>query len=80
MNAYEQRAHQVVEYIKLHEISLLQDAAKMQTMLDEFSGDLDSFEYQTLELEDTINTGELQATRHILSVVADILGIELEEK
>ena len=80
MNAYEQRAHQVIEYIKLHEISLLQDAAKLQHLLDSFVGDLDSDEYRELEIDDICNTGELQATRHILSVVADILGIELEEK
>jgi hypothetical protein len=80
MNAYEIRSNQVIEYIKLHETSLLQDAEKLQTMLDEFNGDLDSDEYRGYEIEDTINTGELQATRHILSVVADILGIQLEEK
>ena len=80
MNAYEQRSHQVINYLKLHEISLLQDAEKLQTMLDNFEGDLDSDDYRALEIEDISNTGELIATRHILSVVADILGIELEEK
>jgi hypothetical protein len=80
MNAYEIRANQVVNYIKLHETSLLQDAQKLQDMLDLFEGDLDSDEYKSLEIADIENTGELQATRHILSVVADILGIDLEEK
>lgn len=80
MNAYEQRSHQVINYLKLHEISLLQDAEKLQDMLDNFVGDLDSDDYRALEIEDISNTGELIATRHILSVVADILGIELEEK
>ena len=80
MNAYEQRSHQVINYLKLHEISLLQDAEKLQTMLDNFEGDLDSDDYRALEIEDISNTGELIATRHILSVVADILGIDLEEK
>lgn len=80
MNAYEQRSHQVINYLKLHEISLLQDAEKLQTMLDNFEGDLDSDDYRALEIEDISNTGELIATRHILSVVADILGIQLEEK
>jgi hypothetical protein len=80
MNAYEIRAHQVVEYIKLHETSLLQDADKLANLLENFEGDLDSDEYRGLEIEDMNNTGELYATRHILSVVADILGIDLEEK
>lgn len=80
MNAYEQRSHQVINYIKLHEISLMQDAEKLQDMLDSFEGDLDSDEYESLEISDIENTGELIATRHILSVVADILGIDLEEK
>ena len=80
MNAYEQRSHQVINYLKLHEISLLQDAEKLQAMLDNFVGDLDSDDYRALEIEDISNTGELIATRHILSVVADILGIQLEEK
>lgn len=80
MNAYEQRSHQVINYIKLHEISLLQDADKLANLLENFEGDLDSDEYRGLEIEDMNNTGELYATRHILSVVADILGIELEEK
>lgn len=80
MNAYEQRSHQVINYLKLHEISLLQDAEKLQDMLDNFVGDLDSDDYRALEIEDISNTGELIATRHILSVVADILGIDLEEK
>jgi hypothetical protein len=80
MNAYEIRAHQVVEYIKLHETSLLQDADKLANLLENFEGDLDSDEYRGLEIEDMNNTGELYATRHILSVVADILGIQTEEK
>lgn len=80
MNAYEIRSNQVIEYIRLHEISLLQDAERLNAMLDNFEGDLDSDEYRELEITDITNTGELYATRHLLSVVADILGIELEEK
>ena len=73
-------SNQLIEYIKIHQISLLQDAEKLQAMLDNFVGDLDSDDYRALEIEDISNTGELIATRHILSVVADILGIQLEEK
>ena len=63
-----------MEYIKLHEISLLQDADKLQKLMDEFEGDLDSDEYRELEIEDIINTGELNATRHLLSVATDIMN------
>ena len=57
------------EYIKLHEISLLQDAEKLQNLMDTFEGDYDTDEYRDLEIEDMHNTGELIATRHFLSVL-----------
>jgi hypothetical protein len=57
-----------IEYMKLHEISILQDADKLQKLMDEFEGDYDSNEYRDLEIEDMHNTGELIATRHLLSV------------
>ena len=63
-----------MEYIKLHEISLLQDADKLQKLMDDFTGDLDSDEYRELEIADICNTGELIATRHILSVATDIMN------
>ena len=76
--------NQLIEYMKLHEISLLQDADKLQKLMDEFEGDLDSDEYRELEIEDIINTGELQATRHLLSVandiIADLLTSPIERK
>jgi hypothetical protein len=57
-----------IEYIKLHEISILQDADKLQDLMNNFEGDYDSDEYRDLEIEDMHNTGELIATRHLLSV------------
>lgn len=70
----------LIEYIKIHEISLLQDADKLQTLMDEFEGDYDSDEYRDLEIEDMHNTGELIATRHILSVAIDILNNDHQGK
>ena len=61
-----------IEYIKLHEISLLQDAEKLKKLMDEFEGDYDSDEYRELEIEDIINTGELTATRHLLEVAREL--------
>jgi hypothetical protein len=62
-----------IEYIKLHLISLRQDSEMLQEKMDSFAGDLDSFEYQVLEMEDTINTGELKATDHLLSVAEGMI-------
>jgi hypothetical protein len=62
-----------IEYIKIHEISLLQDAEKYQKLMDDFEGDYDSDEYRDLEIEDILNTGELTATRHLLSVAEDMI-------
>jgi hypothetical protein len=70
----------LIEYIKIHEISLLQDAEKLQALMDEFEGDYDSYEYRELETEDVINTGELIATRHLLSVATDILNNDHQGK
>ena len=67
------KSSKFLEYIKLHEISLLQDADKLQKLMDEFNGDYDSDEYKELEIEDMHNTGELIATRHLLSVALDIM-------
>ena len=64
---------EMIAYIELHLISLHQDADKLQNLMDEFKGDLDSDEYRELEIEDIINTGEIQATSHLLSVAKDIM-------
>jgi hypothetical protein len=62
-----------IEYMKIHEISLLQDADMLQEKMDSFAGDLDSDEYKDLEMEDIVNTGELRATRHLLSVAEGMI-------
>jgi hypothetical protein len=45
----------------------------LQDKMDSFTGDLDSDEYRELEMEDIINTGELKATQHLLSVAEDMI-------
>ena len=62
-----------IEYAKLHLISLQQDAEKLQRLLDNFEGDLDSDEYRELEIVDIVNTGELQATVHLIQVAEEML-------
>ena len=60
--AYEIRSNKLVNYMKLHLISLEQD-------LDE-----------DIYAESDNIKGQISATRHLLSVASDILGIQTEEK
>lgn len=69
----------LIEYIKLHLISLEQDSEKIQEQMN-LIDDLESDEMRFLEIEDISNNGQIFATAHLLSVAADILGIELKEK
>jgi hypothetical protein len=62
-----------IEYMKLHLISLHQDADELQDKLDNFEGDLDSDAYRDLEIADIVNTGEIVATQHLLSVAQDMM-------
>jgi hypothetical protein len=77
--AYEKRSIQLIEYIKLHAISIDQDAEKVWNAMDQID-DLNSDEYEQLNIEDISLGGQLIATRHLLSVASDILGIQTEEK
>ena len=60
--------------MKLHLISLEQDAVMLQNKMDSFQGNLDSDEYRELEMADIVNTGEMAATQHLLSVATDIMN------
>lgn len=66
--------NQMIEYMNIHLISLHQDADKLQDKLDNFEGDLDSDSYRELEIADIINTGEIIATQHLLSVARDMIN------
>lgn len=65
--------NEFIEYMKIHLISLQQDAENLSNLMDNFKGDLDSDSYRELEMEDIINTGELKATNHLLSVAEDMI-------
>jgi len=62
-----------IEYMKIHLISLQQDAEMLQDKLDNFKGDLDSDDYRELEIADIVNTGEMSATQHLLSVAEGMI-------
>jgi hypothetical protein len=63
----------IVEYIRIHLVSLHQDAEMLQEKMDAFGGDFDSDEFRDLEMEDIINTGEMKATAHLLSVAEGMI-------
>jgi hypothetical protein len=74
------KAKQIVEYIKIHLLSVQQDAEKLEKLMNDFDGDYDSDEYRELEITDMNNTGELYATSHLLSVATDILNEDIQGK
>lgn len=65
--------NQMIEYMKIHLISLEQDAEMLSILMDNFKGDLDSDSYREIEVEDIINTGEIKATQHLLSVAEGMI-------
>lgn len=77
--AYEKRSIQLVKYMELHLISLEQDSEGIWNAMDQID-DLNSDEYESLNIEDIRTNGQIAATRHLLSVARDILGIQTEEK
>ena len=68
------KSSQFLEYMKLHLISLEQDSEKIQEEMSQFEYNMDSDEYETLEIEDISLNGQIIATRHLLSVATDIMN------
>lgn len=64
--------NQLIEYIKIHKISLEQDDEKIQSFFNSFEGDFDSDEYRGYEIWDISNGGELQAINHILEYAIEL--------
>ena len=69
---------QIIEYIKIHLISLEQDQEALSNKMD--SIDPNCKEFADLDFEYNWVSGQITATRHLLSVARDILGIQTEEK
>ena len=65
-------SNKLIEYMKLHLISLEQDSDKISNEMNTYE-DLDSDEYQMLEIRDISTNGQIIATAHLLSVARDIL-------
>ena len=67
-----------LEYMKLHLISLEQDSELVQEEMSQFEYNMDSKDYQSLEIEDISLNGQIIATRHLLSVATDIMNASNE--
>lgn len=65
--------NQLIEYIKIHLISLEQDEEEIRHFFNTYEGDFDTDEYRQMEIKDIINLGELKATRHLLSVAEGMI-------
>jgi hypothetical protein len=74
---YVERTNQLKEYMKLHLISLMQDLESLEDRMELL--DMNSKDYVELDFEYNIKSGEITATRHLMSVVTDIMGIQIEE-
>jgi hypothetical protein len=71
-SAYIIRTGQLKEYMKLHLISLMQDLEELEDKMEQL--DMNSKDFRELDFEFNIKSGEITATRHLLSVVEDIMG------
>lgn len=60
----------LIEYMKLHLISLEQDSAFLEKRLNE-TVEFDTDEYRELEIEDISNNGQIIATQHLLNVALE---------
>jgi hypothetical protein len=60
--------------MNIHLISLEQDSEKVQEEMSQFEYNMDSKDYQSLEIEDISLNGQIIATRHLLSVATDIMN------
>ena len=67
---------QLIEYMKLHKISLEQDLEKLQVEMD--SIDIGSKAFGQLDIEYNWVSGQINAATHLLSVARDILGYSTE--
>ncbi len=58
----------LIEYMKLHLISLEQDSERIEEEMSHFEYNMDSEDYETLEIEDISTNGQIIATAHLLAV------------
>jgi len=69
---YINRKTKLIEYTKLHLISLDQDSEKLWNAMD-LIDDLESDEYEELNIQDISIGGQIIATRHLLQTMEEML-------
>lgn len=69
--------NQLIEYMKIHLISLEQDLSKLSDEMEQL--DMNSKDFIELDFEYNIKSGEINSTRHLLSVADDIVSGKWEE-
>jgi hypothetical protein len=69
---YINRKTKLIEYTKLHLVSLDQDSEKLWNAMD-LIDDLESDEYEQLNIQDISIGGQIIATRHLLQVMEEML-------
>ena len=67
---------QLIEYMKLHKISLEQDLEQLSNQMDAI--DPNCKDYNELDIEYNWTSGQITAATHLLSVARDILGYSTE--
>lgn len=60
----------LINYIKLHILSLEQDSEELNKQMDTYD-DFGSKDYEYLEIEDISLNGQIASMRHILQVALD---------
>lgn len=63
--------NELIEYMKLHLISLEQDSEHLEKLIDDYINYEDD-EYRELEIMDISNNGQIIATAHLLQVALDL--------
>ena len=65
--------NKLIEYMKIHKISLQQDQQEVQIKLDLIE-DMNSWEYREQEIMDISLTGQIMALSHIIEYANELEG------
>ena len=68
----------LLEYMNIHLISLMQDLEELENQMEAL--DPDSKDFRDLDFEFNHTSGQIMATRHLLSVGKDILNGDIQGK
>ena len=66
------KSSKFMEYMKIHLINLMQDLEALEDEMEKL--DMNSKAYLELDFDYNIKSGEITATRHLMSVATDIMN------